>query len=202
MVYRDLLTVREDTAFVSNPVWKASKLSPEPLWVAIRDVHAIYWRGLWHDSGNNKPLPQESSNLSLVLPEESTKSSCSADLAPRSKLSQAELQNLICQQMSRGGSKPLLSFKPPYVWNLVAQKDQQGDPALGGMGQMPTRVHRWATSCPAATAVPFFFSELQAMFGEQWAWACWSTAGGVWQLFSFIPLYVSSVCEIKMVGCM
>lgn len=148
--------MREDTAFVSDPLWKASKLSPEPLWVAIRDVHAIYWCGLWHDSGNNKPLPQESSNLSLVLSEESTKSSCGADLVPRSKLSQAELQNLICQQMSRGGSKPLLSFKPPYVWNLVAQKDQQGDPALGGMGQMPTRVHRWATSCPAATAVPFF----------------------------------------------
>lgn len=82
-------------------------------------------------NGNNKPSPQESSSLSLVLSEESTQSSCSAHLATRSKISQVQLQNLFCQCMFCGGSNPLLTFKPPFVCNLVAQKDQQGSPALG-----------------------------------------------------------------------
>lgn len=50
MVYRDLLTAREDTAFVSEPLWKAPELNPEPLWVVTRSMHAAYWHGLWHDS--------------------------------------------------------------------------------------------------------------------------------------------------------
>lgn len=73
-----------------------------------------------------------------MLSEKSTDSSCGADLVPGPRLLQAELQNLFCLQMPGGDSKPLLTFKPPYVWNLVAQKDQPGGPALGGMGQMPT----------------------------------------------------------------
>lgn len=64
-------------------------------------------------NGNNKSLPWES--LFPVLSEKITKSSCSADLALRSKVLQAELQNLFCQQMSCGGSDPLLTFKHPYV---------------------------------------------------------------------------------------
>lgn len=141
-------------------------------------------------NGSNKSLPWES--LSPVLSEKITKSSCSADLALGSEVSQAELQNLFCQQMSYSGSDPPLTFKPPYVWNLVAQKDQQGSAALAHSG-----VPQWATSHPAAAAVPFF-ARLQAVLTWQRAWA-WME--GVWQLLGFVPPYISSACmkasEIK-----
>jgi len=60
-------------------------------------------------SGNNKLLPRE------LVTGPVRESSCSTDLMARSKLLQAELQNFFCQQMSRGGSEPLLTFKPRYV---------------------------------------------------------------------------------------
>lgn len=139
-------------------------------------------------NGNNKSLPWES--LSPVLSEKITKSTCSADLALRSKVLQAELQNLFCQQMSCGGSDPLLTFKPPYVWHLVAQKDQQGSAALAQSG-----AHQWATSHPAAAAaVPFFaqFCPLcRKCSGGNMPEPVWKVSDSSWA--SFI-LYISSVC--------
>lgn len=157
MVYRDLLTAREDMAFVSEPLWKTPELNPEPLWVVTSSMHATYWHGPWHDSCWEKQSIASGIKYLMYFISGSVREEHQIQLEHRSGTQ--------AWAFTGGAAASLLpadvlgwlrttQLPKSSVWNVVARKDHQGSLAHGDMGQMPIVEH--TSGLHFCAAVRFF----------------------------------------------